>query len=554
MATDAAPRRSFAFFVASGIFLSRVAGLIRERVFAHYFGTSAAAGAFKAALRIPNFLQNMFGEGVLSASFIPVYARLVAAGDEKTAGRVAGVIATLLSIIVTILVAAGVLFTPFIVTLIAPGFEASVRDLTIRLVRILFPGIGLLVLSAWCLGILNSHRRFFISYVAPVLWNFAMIATMLIFAARSSVDELAEWLAWGTVAGCVLQFAIQIPFVLQVEKNLRFGVDILLQPVREVVRNFGPVFIGRGVIQVSAYVDEAIGTLLGGSVFAAITYAQVLYLLPVSLFGMSVAAAELAEMSREQAVKDEGAARLRKRLELGLRQIAFLVIPTTVAYLVIGRFLVSGIFQTGAFDLRNAYFVWYILGAYALGLIASTMGRLYSSAFYALGDTRTPLRIALTRVIGGGIFAYLFAFPLRQPFVVLIRDVLALPMPQLREEGIAVPAAVALGAVGLAFGSAIAAWIEFLLLRRSLTRRVGAVHVEARFFFFITLASIAAAGAAYGGALISAPMAEWALAFGLARIAHAAVICSVFGVTYFAMTALLKVPESRSVLRRLTRR
>lgn len=554
MATDAAPRRSFALFVASGIFLSRVAGLIRERVFAHYFGTSAAAGAFKAALRIPNFLQNMFGEGVLSASFIPVYARLVAAGDEKTAGRVAGVIATLLSIIVTILVAAGVLFTPFIVTVIAPGFDASVRDLTIRLVRILFPGIGLLVLSAWCLGILNSHRRFFISYVAPVLWNFAMIATMLIFAARSTVDELAEWLAWGTVAGCVLQFAIQIPFVLQVEKNLRFGVDTVLQPVREVVRNFGPVFIGRGVIQVSAYVDEAIGTLLGGSVFAAITYAQVLYLLPVSLFGMSVAAAELAEMSREQAAVDEGAARLRKRLELGLRQIAFLVIPTTVAYLVIGRFLVSGIFQTGAFDLRNAYFVWYILGAYALGLIASTTGRLYSSAFYALGDTRTPLRIAITRVIGGGIFAYLFAFPLRQPFVVLLRDVLAFPMPQLREEGIAVPAAVALGAVGLAFGSAIAAWIEFLLLRRSLTRRVGTVHVEARFFFFVTLAAVVAAGAAYGGAIITAPVGEWDVAFGLARIVHAAVICSVFGITYFAVTALLKVPESRSVLRRLTRR
>jgi len=554
VATDAAPRRSFALFVAAGILLSRVAGLIRERVFAHYFGTGAAAGAFKAALRIPNFLQNMFGEGVLSASFIPVYARLVGAGDEKEAGRVAGAIATLLSIVVAVLVAVGVLFTPLLVTMIAPGFTGESRALTIRLVRILFPGIGLLVLSAWCLGILNSHRRFFISYVAPVLWNAAMIASMVIFGVSSSQTRLAEYLAWGTVVGCVLQLAIQIPFVLKLERELRFGIGRTVEGVREVVRNFLPVFVGRGVVQVSAYVDELLGSLLGASVFASLGFAQTIYLLPVSLVGMSEAAAELAEMSREQGARDEAYARLRARLQSGLRQIAFLVIPTTIAFIVIGRFLVSGLYETGAFDLSAAYFVWYILAAYAVGLIASTMGRLYSSAFYAMGDTKTPLRIAVARVIGGAIFAYLFAFPLRAPFVTLLRDVLDLPMPEFREEGIVVPAAVALGAVGLAFGSAIAAWIEFVLLRRNLTRRVGAVHVGAQFFVLITLASLIAGGAAYLGALICSPVAAWSLPFGLARIAYAAVICIVFGTVYFLFTAAFKVPESRSVLRRITRR
>ena len=175
----------FAVLVAAGILLSRIAGLIRERVFAYYFGgTSMAAGVFRAGLRIPNFLQNLFGEGVLSASFIPVYAKLLAQGDEELAGRVAGAIASILALFVSVLVVLGVSVTSWIVDIIVPGFSGEARQLTIRIVRILFPGIGILVLSAWCLGILNSHRKFFLSYVAPVLWNAAMIATMVVFGSR----------------------------------------------------------------------------------------------------------------------------------------------------------------------------------------------------------------------------------------------------------------------------------------------------------------------------------------------------------------------------------
>src|SRR5436305_808390 len=151
-----------AILVAAGIFLSRIAGLIREHVFAHYFGNSDAADVFRAAVRIPNFLQNLFGEGVLSASFIPVYARLRALGEDDEASDVADAIATLLALVTSVLVLIGVLATPFIIDAIAPGFHGAKRELTIRLVRILFPGAGLLVMSAWCLGILNSHRKFFL--------------------------------------------------------------------------------------------------------------------------------------------------------------------------------------------------------------------------------------------------------------------------------------------------------------------------------------------------------------------------------------------------------
>src|SRR5689334_23154410 len=165
-----APRRA-AGLVAAGILLSRVAGFVRQYVFAHFFGNGAAADAFNAALKIPNLLQNLFGEGVLSASFIPVYAALLGRGDDEEATRVADVVGTLLALAMTALVVVGVVTTPYLIDGIAPGFTGEKREATIRLVRILFPGVGVLVLSSWCLGILNSHRRFFLSYAAPVVWS-----------------------------------------------------------------------------------------------------------------------------------------------------------------------------------------------------------------------------------------------------------------------------------------------------------------------------------------------------------------------------------------------
>ncbi|MDP9249836.1 MAG: murein biosynthesis integral membrane protein MurJ, partial [Chloroflexota bacterium] len=150
--------------VAAGILLSRILGLVRNRVFAHYLGTSDAADAFNAAFKIPNFLQNLFGEGVLSASFIPVYSQLLGREDREEARRIAGAVFSLLALATSTLVIAGVLLTPVLIDVIAPGFEGEKREITIKLVRILFPGSGLLFMSAWCLGVLNSHRRFFLSY------------------------------------------------------------------------------------------------------------------------------------------------------------------------------------------------------------------------------------------------------------------------------------------------------------------------------------------------------------------------------------------------------
>src|SRR3989442_4486889 len=221
-----------AFLVATGILFSRLAGLVRLRVFAYYFGLESDAGdAFNAAFRIPNFLQSLFGEGALSASFIPVYAALLARGNRREADRVAGAVASLLALIVAMLVLAGVIATPLLIDAIAPGFKGAKRELTIEIVRILFPGAGLLVLSAWCLGVLNSHHRFLLSYTAPVMWNAAMIVTLVLYG-HLPLPDLAVILAWGSVAGSALQFAVQVPVVFHLARDLKFGFDMASDHVR----------------------------------------------------------------------------------------------------------------------------------------------------------------------------------------------------------------------------------------------------------------------------------------------------------------------------------
>ena len=511
-----------AALVAAGILLSRIAGFLRLRMFAYYFGLeSDAADAFNAAFRIPNFLQNLFGEGALSASFIPVYASLVARGERREADRVAGAVAALLALVVAVIVLAGVFATPFLIDAIAPGFTGEKRALTIQIVRVLFPGAGLLVLSAWCLGILNSHYRFLLSYTAPVIWNVAMIATLVLYG-RSPLPRLAVILAWGSVVGSALQFAVQIPSVLRVAPNLKFAIDTASEHVRAVVRNFVPVFISRGVVQLSAYIDTLLASLLPTGAVTGLANAQLLYTLPVSLFGMSVSAAELPAMSGAMGVDSEGAEVVRRRLDRGLRQIAFFVLPSAVAFLALGDVVAAALLQTGRFRHEDSVYVWGILAGSAVGLLASTLGRLYSSTYYALRDTRTPLRYALVRVALTTILGYIFAIPLPR--------------------WLGIPAVW--GAAGLTASAGIAGWVEMLMLRRSLNARIGRTGLGAG--FVIKLWTAAAAGAAAGWIVkVNVPAIHPALV--------ALVVLGPFGLIYLAATLAFRIPEASAMLDRLGR-
>jgi putative peptidoglycan lipid II flippase len=526
---EPAPPRRFggALAVGAGILLSRIAGLVREVVFAHYLGLAPAADAFRAALRIPNLLQNLLGEGVLSASFIPVYARLRAEGRDDDASRVARAVGSLLALAASAIALAGVLAARPLVDLLAPGFHGAERELTTRLVQILFPGTALLVMSAWCLGVLNSHRKFFLSYVSPVVWNAAIIAAIVVAGRRLAGydDDIATWIAWGAVAGSAAQFGVQLPSVARLVRSLRPSLAVRDPGVATTLRAFVPVLLGRGSVQLSGFIDQLLASYLGSGIVAAMSNAQILYLLPVSLFGMAVSAAELPEMSSATGGDEARAEHLQRRLRGSLRRIVFLVVPSAVAFVAIGGWIVALLFQTGRFSAGDSRTVWIILAGSAIGLSAGTQGRLLGSAFYALGDTRSPLRAALVRVAITAALGWALALPLRERFGY----------------------SGAWGAFGLTASAGVAAWVEFALLRRWLARRIGPVPVPARLGLGALAASVAAGGLGVAaGELVSAAGAP-------SRLAAAAAI-AVFGAAYFAITGLAGVPEAAAFIRRLRRR
>lgn len=502
-----------AAWVGAGIFLSRLTGFVRDRVFAHFFGTSDFADAWRAALRMPNVLQNLLGEGTLSASFIPVYVEFLEEGREEEAGRFAGAALGILTVAAAGLALFGVLLAPVLVRLFFWEWDPAKQALTTTLVRILFPMTGVLVISAWALGILNSHRRFFVSYVAPVFWNLAMIATLLGFGVYLAFDlrSLVVALAWGALVGGALQFGVQVPFVMGHLRGFRLSLGRDVEGVDEAVRNFGPVVAARGVVNLSGWVDLILAAQLVDGAVAVMGYAQTFYVLPISLFGMSVAASELPELSRMRA---EDKRVLARRVSTALRRVSYFLIPSVLGYVALGDVAVAALFETGAFGPAQSLITWGVLGAYSLGLMASARSRVLSSAFYALRDTRTPARVAYVRVIVSAAVGLALMFPLD-----------AFGFQRLR-----------LGAAGLALGASVGAWLEYGLLRRALGGYIGE-HGPGRDRILKMFLAGALATAAGVGLQVALPAAHPAV------LALETLIP--FGVVYLAVSHLLGTKGDR---------
>ena len=521
--TPSSSRRSSAL-IAAGIFLSRLLGLLRQSLIARYLGAGLVADAFNGAFRLTNFLQNLFGEGALSASFIPVYANALERNEGEEADRIAGAVGAILALVVSVIVLLGIVAAPFVVQLIVGGFTGEKLALTIRLTRILFPGAGIFVMGAWCLGILNSHRRFFLPYAAPVLWTLAMIGALVAFGPRYGEVDLSVVLAWASVAGAALQMAVQLPSVFGLLKHPRFRLDVAFPPVREAVRNFFPAFVSRGVVQLSGFIDIWLASHIPvNGVVTLLQNAQTIYILPISLFGMSVSAAELPEMSRDTGTGDAAFERLRNRLNGALPRVAFFVVPSAIGFFVLGEAIAGVLLQHGKFTQADSVKTWAILAGSAVGLVASALGRLYSSTFYALRDTRTPLRYAIARVLLTGLLGYLFAFPL----------------PRL----LGLPAWT--GAVGLTASAGLAGWVEFLLLRRAITARIGPTGIARSALARLWGAGLVAGAAGWGVMQLTDPRHQLARGVGALMV---------FALVYGAATLALGVPEARGLVARVRRR
>jgi putative peptidoglycan lipid II flippase len=522
---DPPKRRSTAgaVFVSLGIFGTKLFGIVRQAFIARFMGAGMVADAFNAALRIPNMLQNLLGEGAISSSFIPVYAQLVARGDEEESRRVAGAVLGLLSVLVAALVLLGIVFTPELVQILAGGFKGEKRALTVTFVRVMFPASGAFVLAAWCMGVLNSHRKFFLSYSAGIAWNVAIIGALLWFGPREQLSRLALITAWASVAGAFAQFFVQLPHVLRLVPKLRMTLDAKRASVRQVLKNFGPIAISRGVAVISNFIDQAIASFMPDGMVSLLFYATTISYVPVSIFGTAISAAELPEMASVTGHAEERAQLLRDRLNAGLRHIAFFVVPSAVALLIGGDLMAAALFQGRRFSHQDSIYTWSILAGSAFGLLASTMGRLYSSTYYALNDTKTPLRFAIVRVVLTSVLGYLFA--LQAPRLLGIDP--------------------RWGGAGLTLSFGVAGWTEFTLLRYAMNRRIGVTGPPAKLMVRLWGAAIAAGALAFGLKLVL-PLGH--------PIVRAVIDLGLFGVVYLGVVLALGVPEARMLMRRFRRR
>jgi putative peptidoglycan lipid II flippase len=324
------------------------------------------------------------------------------------------------------------------------------------------------------------------------------------------------------VAGSGFQFLLQLPVVLRLAPAIRLGFGLASENVRVVIKNFFPVFVGRGVTQLSAYIDNLLASFLPTGAVAALFNAQTLYMLPISLFGMSVSAAELPAMSSTLGNQEQVAAALRSRISSSTRRIAFFVVPSAIAFLALGDVVAGAIYQTGKFTVSDTKYVWMILAGSAIGLVAATVGRLYSSAYYALRDTRTPLRYAIVRVLLTSGLGYLCALPLPKLLGIDPRW----------------------GVAGLTASAGFSAWVEMLLLRRGMNRRIGHIEFQTAYFVRLWLSAVIAAAAGWGLRLSLHPHDP--------RIAGVVILIP-YGLIYLGLTAVFGIDEAKALMQRFIR-
>ncbi|MBW1689533.1 MAG: murein biosynthesis integral membrane protein MurJ [Deltaproteobacteria bacterium] len=392
-------------------FLSRILGLLRDMLIANFFGSGMSADAFFVAFRIPNLLRRLFAEGSFSVAFIPVFTEYLQKRSREDAFLLARVVITSLTIILTAVTVLGIVLSPLIVRIIAPGFGGMGEKyaLTVLLTRIMFPYIFLVSVLALFTGILNSLKHFAAPAMAPIFLNLSMIAALVFLAPHMKIPTVG--LAVGVIVGGILQMLLQVPFLLK--KGLSFAPRWL--PSHPALRKIGilmlPTIFGSAIYQINQLVGTLLASLLREGSVSYLYYADRLVQFPLGVFGIAISTAVLPSLSREAAYRDfEG---LRGTLSHAIRLTMFITIPAMVGLIVLREPVVRLLFERGAFDSFTTVMTAQALLFYSLGLWAFAGLRVFVSAFYSLQDTVTPVKVAVAAMIANIVFSLLLMGPLK---------------------------------------------------------------------------------------------------------------------------------------------
>ncbi len=388
------------FLFSAATLCSRVLGYARDAVNAGLFGASALSDAFFVAYRFPNMLRDLLAEGALSMAFVPTLSQYLAKGEHRRAVELTHALFTMLLAVATVVVSLGVLGAPFLVRLLAPGLEAEVSELTIRLTRWLFPFIGFIGAAAVLMGFLNAQGQFTVSAFAPAVLNVVMIITGVWICPLAGPDPKRQLWVWtmGALVGALMQLAVQIPSAWK--RGFRF--TWVWQPahagLRQIRKLMAPMVFSNSVNYINILVvNTYLASLHGEAVITYLNYAFRLMQLPMGLFGVAVASVALPALSLHAAEEDEEG--FRETLSYALRSMFFWVMPAAVGLAVLSHPITALLFQRGAFEADDVAKTALAATWYAGGLIGLAGSKVLNQGFYAMGNTRTPMMIGLATVV-----------------------------------------------------------------------------------------------------------------------------------------------------------
>ncbi len=477
LSADAKQERLFrsAGIVSISVFLSRITGLIREIVMARLFGAGQTYDAFLLGFRIPNLTRDLFAEGALSSAFVPVFTRYLSTKGKQEAAELYNLVATVLVMVVGAVCLCGIIFSPQLVHLMAPGFAAvpGKFELAVKMARIMFPLLLLVALAAQAMGVLNACNQFGVPALSSSFFNLGSVIFGVILGVwlgpLLGITRI-EGMAYGVVIGGALQLLWQVPSLVRAGFIYRPRIDFSHPGLRNILQLMIPAIVGNASVQINVMVNtnfasnitDAAGHVINGPV-SWLNYAFRFMQLPLGLFGVAIASATLPSISRSAATKQMG--EFRHTLARSLGMVFLLTVPASVGLAVLGKTMIAVVYQGGAMRSSDTQQIARALTCYALGLCGYAAVKVLAPALYALNDARTPMLVSLASIA--------------------VNFTAATSMIRL----------AGLGHAGLALSTSIVASFSALALMEAIRRRIGGIDGRQ---LVVSFAKIAVASAVMG--------------------------------------------------------